>query len=406
MNLLLCVGSYKPIFDANVKIALELAEQFKKDGNNCHIIFINDFSSSADRGKINGISYDSIPSSKWFSRISNHYSFYKNKGFSKKKYALRFPLYALFYYFFKDGNHLAYKQYTDFINDILINNKIDYLISFSNPFVPTLRIYEKCHDCKKIYYQCDPYGLHEQLPANSKADRIQQELYVMHNSSYVFTTQVLFEQYKKHLDYCRYSNKIIPLHFPNLRLQERTKRNSLWHTYDIFFLGAIKDEYRDPKKIIDFVMSSSLPTRLIFYGDIHSDSLNRAIEKYKDRVLLRNQISNEEAIKLINSNAFLLNINNSIGNQSPSKLIDYISTGNPIINCVKLNSDISPLILKEYELTFHYYEYNDNSIEEFDSFLVNSQNKRVDPESIINSYKEYTPEFVAAQILKTLKNTN
>lgn len=405
MKIVLCVGGYKDVFDANVKIALELSLQLKEHGNECVIFFCDDFSNKVTKGETNGILSFRLPASGRLSIINKHYDSQKRKGMSKVDYSIRYPINALLYYFFKDGDKYSYKKYTDFINSYIIKNNIDYVITFTNPFFPSYYVAKRVKKAKILYYQCDPFGLHELLDIHNQKQRIRQELEVIKNCEYVFTTYPLYEQYKKHILYSKYVDKMIPVNFPNLKISSGDYNGKIDRSYDIFYLGSISDKYRDPKDVIDFIMSSSLPTKVHFIGNIQSGSLKRAQEKYKGRIVVEPQISNEESERLINSNVFLLNINNSISNQSPSKLIDYISTGNPIINCIKLPSDISSSVLNNYKNHYNFFEYDQNDIRKFDAFLIQNRNTRIPSDRIAELYCEYTPEYVSGIINAVLKKS-
>ena len=97
---------------------------------------------------------------------------------------------------------------------------------------------------------------------------------------------------------------------------------------------------------------------------------------------------------------FLLNIGNTVTNQLPSKVLEYISSGKPIINIYK--SEMCPTLnlLENYD-ALNIYEKEDleNSFKNLNKFLI-SKHDNLSFEEIKKIYKEYTPEFVARQFLE------
>ncbi len=409
MKIIFCAGKYSEVFNANVNIAIKIAGTFQKTGHTSYLVFNDDSISQQIKFTCNEMEAYRIPTNRFYSSIYRHYVSKKNNRFSKKQYAIRYPIQAALYYLLKNDELFSYRAFTDFVNDFCKKNDIDFVVTFVKPFHPMYALITSLGEkIKTAYYQLDPWGMHEISNDTNKNKRISREILAMTNSHHIFTTYELYSQYIADPDYGMLKEKMTPVRFPKLitnNYHEVCKKTEPDDEYHVFYLGTIYDEYRDPKKIIDFIMSSSLNIKLHLIGEIYSESVKNALLEFSDKIILSEQVTSEEASRIMNSDVFLLNINNNISNQSPSKLIDYISTGNPIINCIKLENDRSEDTLSSYEMVFNFYEYElaRNNIEQFDSFLKKYKNRKVSRKAILDAYNEYTPEFICDQILQKMK---
>ena len=64
----------------------------------------------------------------------------------------------------------------------------------------------------------------------------------------------------------------------------------------------------------------------------------------------------EEVLEKINSPGILINIGNTNKYQLPSKLVEYISSGNPIINFASISEDSSSEFLSEFHETLSIFQ--------------------------------------------------
>ncbi len=404
MKTIFFAGKYLEPLDANASLALKIIDSYEKIAGRCIIVFIDYDIKETIEQKTNGKTIFRVPASSRFSDIKSHYNRKIREGScSKKQYILRYPFHAFCNFIFSEGNHLSFNELSDFIRQKIENKEADSLVSFVWPFYPTQALFSKISNIDKIYYQLDPWGKHELLSSHFKNRRISQEVRAMEASRHIFTTYPLYQQYNEDPRYKDILSRMTPVNFPCFKPNNKNNITDR-QPYSILFLGTIRDEYRDPTQVIDFIMSANEKTRITLIGNILSQACDRAKERYKDRITILPSISNTEADELLNTSVFLLNINNTITNQSPSKLIDYISTGNPIINCIKHENDDSLRVLENYEMTFHFYENKENSTVGFNRFLDRYLNKKADKTKLSASYSQYTPDYIAQEIYSALQN--
>ena len=118
-------------------------------------------------------------------------------------------------------------------------------------------------------------------------------------------------------------------------------------------------------------------------------------------MILHGWVSKDEADKCISKYDVLVNVNNTITNQMPSKLFEYIGTGKPIVNICKTNHCLSLPYIERYE--------NGTSIVESDEMILANAEKTIgfvethrgsmlDTEDILNLFNPNTDVYVAGLI--------
>lgn len=123
----------------------------------------------------------------------------------------------------------------------------------------------------------------------------------------------------------------------------------------LIFIGMLKRGVRTPDgllKVFSLLLKSELADNieLHFYGGI--DYCKESFAAYdhliNKSIFMHGVVSRELAIKAMFSADFLVNIGNSNPYQEPSKVIEYASTGKPIINISTIKNDSSYRLLQHY----------------------------------------------------------
>lgn len=106
------------------------------------------------------------------------------------------------------------------------------------------------------------------------------------------------------------------------------------------------------------------------------------------------------AVRNLQMNAdFLLNIGNAVVNQLPSKVLEYISTGKPIINVAKSEAcPTIPLLESADAITVWEKEEPEASVRRLKDFL-STKHEAQSFGDIEKKYETYTPKYVAEQLL-------
>ena len=120
------------------------------------------------------------------------------------------------------------------------------------------------------------------------------------------------------------------------------------HTVPTFaFSGAFIPGRRDPRPILRYLVSTGQEFKAYFYTQ-QKALLAEFIDVLGDKLVVKDYVPRLELLKFLSTMDFLLNIENGVVAQTPSKLIDYGLTGRPILslNSMKLNTDLLNQFMK------------------------------------------------------------
>jgi hypothetical protein len=151
--------------------------------------------------------------------------------------------------------------------------------------------------------------------------------------------------------------RVIPqgFNFENLVLPEY-KKNSI---PTFAFAGSLIPARRDPKKLLEFLVSYDKPFRFVAYGG----NIRQFMEPYKnklgDKIVINNPVPRDQLLPILSQMDFLINIGNGTKVQTPSKLIDYTLTKRPILTIE--SNDIKKDILMEF--LDGNYEHKDDKVD-------------------------------------------
>jgi len=132
--------------------------------------------------------------------------------------------------------------------------------------------------------------------------------------------------------YSEFHNKIriIPQGFrlDNIELPKYNKNNQ----YPVFaYAGRIIPGRRDPRSLLEFLSSYNNEFRFYIYTD-QPDIIMPHKNILGDKLIIKEFIPREELLANLARMDFLLNFDNNVPTQLPSKLIDYAITGRPVLN--------------------------------------------------------------------------
>jgi len=232
----------------------------------------------------------------------------------------------------------------------------------------------------------DPFSLNEYTSSNNKT------LYKFVNQSFekglfkkatgvVVTNQSIRELYIEKFLLSEKKIKVIPPLYdssiskdqPNL-LQKRNNQN-----IKCLYIGSFRKGNRTPevlfKLFTDLLIQhdrENIELHLLGDNNEYEQEIQEFKEKFKDHVFIHGLVPHETAIAATIHADVLLNIGNMSSYQLPSKLVDYIYAGKPVINIQLIEQDSSYFFLKDYplltNLDFCHLTYEAN-LKKFNSFL-------------------------------------
>ena len=188
---------------------------------------------------------------------------------------------------------------------------------------------------------------------------------------------------------------------------------------DFVYVGQLYEDIRNPELMLKIF--SRLPDNYILH--LYGGGCEQIVDKYKeilgDRLVIHGWVSSEESAIAQQNAHILINMNNSIKNMLPSKLIEYINTGKPILNICQIQDCPSLPYVQKYPMAVNVMpgdrtssmettEINEAKLDamaqEVKSFAEKYQGKMVEHDVIENLYSDCISENVADMMLKCLKD--
>ena len=218
----------------------------------------------------------------------------------------------------------------------------------------------------------------------------------------IFTTRFIIEAMKEK-GYLEYTKKLVEVSFPLITEHQYPSKDDN-DRITLLFAGTIYCGLRSPDYFLNIVRLLDERFRVIFIGKGCADIVNQ-IQNTKAEVTVLPPVDYSELQKLMASADILINIGNSVPVHMPSKTLEYINTGKPIINFYKINECPTLYYTKRYPLCLDLDE-RDSDITaaalKVIHFCETSKKKQLDKEWILLNYKECTPYYIGKTISEEL----
>lgn len=178
---------------------------------------------------------------------------------------------------------------------------------------------------------------------------------------------------------------------------------------NIVYTGALYKKLRSPLRVLEVLenlMAKNDRILVHFYitGDCDSIILEYC-RKYPNNIVYHGQVKSDVAKSAIVNADVLLSIGNTDITQLPSKIFEYISTGNPIIHFYSDKEDPSIPILDRYKNALCVNNNNqDKDVEENLFEMFNKKDAKVNFDEIENIYKDATPRYTADILMNLIDN--
>ena len=173
----------------------------------------------------------------------------------------------------------------------------------------------------------------------------------------MFTHQDALDNHKEFFDI--QSNKLIVAN-PISNFDNELFNNALSYDYSsrpikISYFGIFTKGVRSPDSFLELVKKNN-ELEFSWYVNEDSKKIIKSCDINDDKHIFYPQVSREEAQKLmVNSSHCLLSIGNKNPNQIPSKVVEYLATGKPIIHFTEIDDDPVISLSNEFDnlLTFN-----------------------------------------------------
>lgn len=287
----------------------------------------------------------------------------------------------------------------------------DVVVTNVNHFYVAITAAVKKPRANKILFLMDPVNISHNCMIGEKRisnrDRIPFDHY-----DYIFTTpataKAMLEQ-----DYKVYKNKIVVSEFPLLEKHVCSDTNVDVaynpNMINLLYCGTIYEDctVRDPSHLLRMIDHLDEHFAIWFVGTgckELGDSINL---NTKAELHFLNPQSHETVIGLMENADVLINIANNIPVYTPSKLIEYISTGKPILNFYQQDNDPTLPYIDKYPLSKNVrktsFDKDDHTANGIIQFCKENKGKTIDFETISRLFETCTPEYVANQIMEIVE---
>jgi len=176
---------------------------------------------------------------------------------------------------------------------------------------------------------------------------------------------------------------------------------------NIVYAGSFYKEIRNPDyclKIFSMLNDDRILLHLFHRGDC-SDLVHRYSLASKN-IISYKSLPVEQVYEVENQADIFLNIGNNVGLFFPSKLVEYISFGKPIINFHDARFRYGEL-LDRYPYVLNIENNGGNSEEiavQLSNFCIANKNNRVMFSELAKKFEDSTPNFITSLFIKEIEN--
>lgn len=330
---------------------------------------------------------------------------------------LRFLLYPRSILYRMDHSHTPY--YIEMREWLKRNlDEYDVLIACCTPYYPLQLAAEFARKIPVIYYKMDPVYLALDRKYNDgKLATIENEIAWDNRATRIITTEVIFRYYNQYPTKVN-AHKVVLTNYPGLHKRTLSySSNAIANTLDpekinLFFVGKFYSDIRHPQYLFD-IMEQLRDTNIVLHivgpvGEMgfDKDYINKYFRNTIPNIRIHGAVSSEEADDLLLHADALVHVGNAIDSLMPSKILDYISSGKPILNICKIRTCPTIPLMERYPLGYTIYE--DEGVSELVServrkFCEKNKGKQIPYEQIEKLYPECTIEYVGKQFDDTIQ---
>lgn len=174
----------------------------------------------------------------------------------------------------------------------------------------------------------------------------------------------------------------------------------------LLFTGWMCSDIRSPKYFLDIVSHLDERFEVTFMGKECEMLQERFPVKTKATLITLPNQPYDVALQAMADADVLINIGNNVPVHMPSKTLEYINTGKPMVNFYKFADCPTLYYTKRYPLALNLFEEEkdmDAATAQFVRFCEESVGKIIDHDWIETEFADCTPKYIASRILEYLR---
>lgn len=322
------------------------------------------------------------------------------------------------------GNKMVFHNWEKQGERIIFNSKLisseDIIVTVGAPF-DNLKLLSKLRENLKnssiaiffdLYVNNPTYSLTENIKNNYKK-RLQEEAQWYNDVDWI----IALPEYEKNIDESlkqQFNKKIKYIHLPSMNTEIKNfnvpnvfKKNN--ERIDLVYAGLFYEDFRNPKDMFLlfsqlFLIDDRLHLHILGHGCEHL--IKEFIEKFPNKVSFYGRRTKEESYSALYKADILINLENTINTQIPSKIYEMISFRKPIINFYHSGYENCKRILKNFELSISFElsgRLHQEKINEILNFVNNSIGLKIEKEVLLKNYYNHTPDYFVDQLIKLIR---
>lgn len=263
-----------------------------------------------------------------------------------------------------------------------------------------------------IFYPLEPIATYNKTCQNFE-QLLDYEIAIENAASKIILTSLIHEDFLKERTRLN-EHKVIEAEFPcvikrtdgsNQRIPERKSKTEL------AFVGKFYAETRTPDylcKIVDGLSASDYRMNVVgglTRGQFDDDIIKKYFTNQHPIIHCVGFVHPTKADAYMSNADILVHVGNTQTNIMPSKILDYISTGKPILNICKTRECPTLPLMEKYPLCLNLFEddgIDAKTIARVDAFCRENTGKQIPFDTISEIYKQYTPQYVGAIFHKAI----
>jgi hypothetical protein len=227
---------------------------------------------------------------------------------------------------------------------------------------------------------------------------------VLRKQSSLITTPFILEALKANL--LPLPSLVASVGFPMITENAPDRKQKADAKFRLLFCGWLYSDIRSPRYFLDIVSRLDERFEVTFMGRECEKLQERfSVETKAKLITLPNQ-PYDLALQAMADADVLINIGNSVPVHMPSKTLEYINTGKPMVNFYKFADCPTLYYTKRYPLALNLFEGEkdmDAAAAQFVRFCEENIGKTIDHDWIETEYADCTPRFIAQKILESLE---
>ncbi len=391
------------------KITYNLARSLMQMGFQIDVICVKDDDTMENMEVVDGVHVYRVDS---YGIVRQHQL--HRRAWLQQHSFIGFLIYRLYFHLITDGflykrtdaRYMHEKKFHGLLRHLFRKKQYEAVISISHPFYIQKYVTKYRPKCKWIALMTDPHADNIGVLHNpeEKTKNIADEVALFQTCDCLVTQSEIWDSVKDS-KMKEYSNKvhIIPLPVSISSYKENLGEKELQNEKHFVYAGRFYVDMRNPEMMLR--IWKDLPDEYIL--DLYSNGCQEILSEYTSKhIISHGSITMEQLQKIYAKADILVNLGNASNTQTPSKVLEYIFLGKPIINLYTIEEDTSAAYLKKYPLSLSINIKQTDATDarrQIMSFTKNTAGKKVNREVIWERYCDYLPETIARQYIQLIK---